>query len=149
MRSIIQSIALVCWLNTALCVTAFCATAPRGVTVTYAYVPKGQLSEAVKGKREALAIEAAWRKELGAGKGARTLLEIPHYSVVVFVGVPAAFALFGRLEIPVQGPKRGLVVNVALAPGSHGTYVVDGGGLILSHLPPEPKPYEWLEVHTE
>jgi len=43
--------------------TVFGAAAPPDVAVTYAFVPKDQLSDAVKGEREALAIEAAWRKQ--------------------------------------------------------------------------------------
>ena len=37
-----------------------------------------------------------------------------------------------------------------VAAGYSGTYVIDGGGVVLMRgIPPEPKPYEWLEVHTE
>lgn len=128
------------------------ATAPAGVAVTYAFVPKERLAEAVRGKQEALEIEAAWdqtmREKAGPPPYPRNFGS-HQYSVVVFVDVPPDFKLSGRLGIPVQHAKNLLTVNVSLAAGYSGTYVVDGGGLILTRgIPPEPKPYEWLDVHT-
>lgn len=129
------------------------ATAPEGVPVVYAFVPKERLSEAVKGKREALEIEEAWRTE-AMSKSARRPYPLnigsAKYSVVVFVDIPSRFALFGKIGIPIQNQKNPLVVNVNLSPGYSGTYVIDGGGLILAKgIPPEPKPYEWLEVRVQ
>jgi hypothetical protein len=128
-------------------------TPPAGVTVAYAFVPKDRLSEAVKGKQEALKIEALWRQEMMAKSDPPPYplnLGNQKYSIVVFVEIPARFALWGRIGIPVQNPSHPVVLNVNLAPGYSGTYVIDGGGLILTEgIPPDPKPYEWLEIHTE
>ena len=153
MKSLVKSaIALAC-ISTAVTATAFCAAPPPDVVVTYAFVPKERLSDAVKGKREALAIEAAWRKEAMAKGGFPPYplnLGNVKYSIVVFVEIPAKFALWGRIGIPVQNPKNPLIVNVNLSPGYSGTYVIDGGGIIFSRgIPTEPKPFEWLEIHTQ
>jgi hypothetical protein len=126
-------------------------TAPAGVTLTYAFVPKDRLAEAVKGRQEALEIEAAWRKAILTQPG-----PVPHaavlantkYSIVVFIENPPHSAIWGKVGIPVQNPRNPVVLNFSLAPGYHGTYVIDGGGLVLFRLPDEPKPFEWLEVHT-
>jgi len=129
--------------------TAATDYAESSVTVTYAFVPKDQLSEAIKGKDEALEIEAAWAKD------ARTKPHYPlnliktHYSIVVFVENTPRQMIWGRIGIPVQGPKHPLVLNVDLSPGYAGTYVVDGGGVALTKIPSEPKPYQWLEFHSE
>lgn len=129
------------------------AVPPAGVTVAYAFVPKDRLADAVKGKREALEIEELWRKEMVAKSGPPPYpinLGNQKYSIVVFVEIPARFALWGRIGIPVQTPRNPVILNVNLAPGYSGTYVIDGGGLILTQgILTEPKPYEWLEIHTE
>ena len=133
--------------------SAFGTNAPEGVAVSYAFVPKARLSEAVKGKVAALEIESAWKKEMTALSGPPSYpinLANQKYSIVVFVEIPARFALWGKIGIPVQTPKNPVVLNVSLAPGYSGTYVIDGGGLILTRgILPDPKPYEWIEVHTE
>lgn len=126
-------------------------TAPAGVTLTYAFVPKDQLAEAVKGRQEALAIEAAWRQAILASPGPApqaAILGNTKYSIVVFIENPPRSAIWGKAGFPVQNPRNPVVLNFSLAPGYHGTYVIDGGGLVLFRLPDEPKPFEWLEVHT-
>lgn len=127
-------------------------TPPEGATVAYALVPKERLADAVKGKQEALAIEDAWRKEMMAKPGPPPYpitLSGQKYSIVVFVEIPPRFALWGKIGLPIQNPKNPVVLNVSLAPGYSGTYVIDGGGLVLTRgIPPEPKAYEWLEINT-
>ena len=129
---------------------AAAAPAPAGVTLTYAFVPKERLADAVKGKQEALEIESAWRKEVMA-KSEQTHLPASlanaKYSIVVFIENPPRSAIWGKVGFPVQNPKNPVILNFSLAPGYHGTYVIDGGGLILFGLPAEPKAFEWLEVH--
>jgi hypothetical protein len=128
----------------------FSATPPPGVTVTYALVPKARLSEAVKGEREALEIEAAWRKVMMAKPHYPFNLINERYSIVVFVEHPASSGLIvGQIGLPIQFPRNPVIVNVSLAVGYNGTYVIDGGGLVLLKIPFEPKPYEWLEFHSE
>ena len=124
------------------------AAPPAGVTVTYAFVPKERLSEAVKGKREALEVEAAWRKEIASKSPAIFGVTSEQYSIVVFVDNVPSSALWGQIGFPIQHP-RSMILNVTLAPGYHGTYVIDGGGMFLMNFPPEPKPYEWIEVHSK
>ena len=68
------------------------------------------------------------------------------YSIVVFVENQPGFAVWGRIGIPIQNPRRPTALHVNLAPSYSGTYVIDGGGVILTRgIPAEPKPYEWLE----
>ena len=55
----------------------------------------------------------------------------------------------GRIGLPIQNPSNPVIVNVSLAVGYNGTYVIDGGGLVLFKILLEPKPYEWLEFHSE
>ena len=123
------------------------------VAVTYAFVPKDRLSDAVKDKTDALAIEAAWRNEFLIKKGSPAYplnLGNAKYSIVVFIEVPARFAIFGKLGIPVQNPKIPSILNVSLSPGYAGTYVIDGGGLVLTKgIPLNPKPYTWIDFHAE
>lgn len=125
------------------------APPPAGVTVTYALVPKERLADAVKGKREALEIEDTWRKQMIAKPHYPAELANENYSIVVFIENPPIAAVWGRIGFPIQNPKSPVVLNLSLAPGYHGTYVIDGGGLVLFKFPAEPKPYEWLEVHCE
>ncbi len=156
MKSILKSlIAFGCFIA-AMAAPALCATPPPDVAVTYAFVPKERLGDAVKGKREALEIESVWRNDAQAKESSKGDLPAypmnvasAEYSIVVFVEVPAKFALWGKIGIPVQNPKHPLIVNVNLAPGPSGIYVIDGAGVSLMRGIPESKPYEWLEVHTE
>lgn len=120
-----------------------------GVTVTYAIVPKDQLTDAVKGDTQASEIEAAWRNALAASSNPMQVLYRTKYSVVVFVHNTATQAIWGRLGFPIQNPNRPtFILNVNLSPGYDGTYVIDGGGLVLPGFP-ESKPYSWLEFHFE
>ena len=132
--------------------TLFGVTPPPGVAVTYALVPKERLADAVKGKREALEIEDAWRRKMMSESGPPPYpmnLGMQRYSIVVFVEIPARFALWGRIGIPVQNPRNPVILNVTLAPGYSGTYVIEGALVLTKGILPEPKPYEWLEVHIE
>jgi hypothetical protein len=133
--------------------TAFCVTPPNGVAVTYAFVPKERLADAVKGKLEALKIERDWRTEKMSKTEISSYpmnLANEKYSIVVFVENSQGTLVAGKIGLPIQSEKTSIVLNVLLAPGYHGTYVIDGGGLILiKGIPAEPKPYEWLEVHVE
>jgi len=128
-------------------------TPPKGVTVTYALVPKERLADAVRDSRVALAIEESWRKDMMAKPGPPGYpinLSGQKYSIVVFVEMPASFALWGKIGLPIQNPKNPVVLNVSQAPGYSGTYVIDGGGLVLTRgILTEPKSYEWLEVNTK
>jgi hypothetical protein len=128
------------------------ATPPAGVTVTYALIPKERLGDAVKGKHEALGIEDAWRKEMMSKPGLPPYpvnLANEKFSIVVFIENPPRSMVWGRIGLPIQNPRNPVILNVSLAPGYSGTYVIDGGGRVLPKIPPEPKPSEWLEVHFE
>ena len=132
--------------------SALGVTRPEGVTVTYALVPKERLADAVRDPQVALAIEDSWRKQMMAKPGPPPYpgnLSGQKYSIVVFVEMPASFALWGKIGLPIQNPKNPVVLNVSQAPGHSGTYVIDGGGLVLIRgIPSVPKAYEWLEVNT-
>jgi len=128
---------------------ALAAIPPAGVAVTYALVPKERLAEAVRGARAALKIEDEWRQAMIAKPGYPIDLAHEKYSIVVFVANPTGGAIWGQVGLPIQSPRHPVVLNVSLAPGYDGTYVIDGGGLILPRIPPEPKPYAWLEIHSE
>lgn len=108
-------------------------TPPAGVTVTYALIPKERLGDAVKGKREALEIEDAWRKAMMSKQGPPSYplnLANEKYSIVVFIENPPRSAVWGRIGLPIQNPLNPVILNVSLAPGYSGTYVIDGGGLV-------------------
>ncbi|MFA5265359.1 MAG: hypothetical protein WC378_16185 [Opitutaceae bacterium] len=153
MKSPIKSIIVIGAICAAFIGNVFGVSPPTGVTVTYALVPKERLADAVKGKLEALEIETTWRKEMMSKAGPPSYplnLANQKYSIVVFVENPPQAMVAGRIGIPIQNPRIPVVLNVTLAPGYHGTYVIDGGGLILTRgILEEPKPYEWLEVHVE
>ena len=133
--------------------SVFGVSPPNGVAVSYALVPKERLTDAVKGKMEALKIERAWRTEMMSKTGLpRYPLNLSNqkYSIVVFVENTPASMIAGNIGLPIQSSRTPVVLNVLLSPGYHGTYVIDGGGLVLMKgIPAEPKPYEWLEVHVE
>ena len=72
------------------------------------------------------------------------------YSIVVFVEVPSKFAVSGRIGIPIQNPKSQSILNVNLSAGYLGTYVIDGGDVVLTRgIPVEPKKYDWIDFHAE
>ncbi len=153
MKSYFKSIIVLGAVCAAFVQSAFCVTPPTGVAVTYALVPKERLADAVKGKLEALKIERDWRTEMMA----QTALPVyplnlgnQKYSIVIFVENTPAAMVAGKIGLPIQNSRTPVVLNVLLAPGYHGTYVIDGGGLVLTKgIPAEPKQYEWLEVHVE
>ena len=108
--------------------SSYGTSAPKGVKVTYVFVPKSLLSEAVEGEKQALEIEASWLRESIILEQNNT---VPNprrmrYALVLFIE---------------NSPKF---------PGYSGTYVIDGGGspLLSDSIPVNPKPYDWLEVHT-
>ncbi|MCF3649208.1 hypothetical protein [Synoicihabitans lomoniglobus] len=121
---------------------------PTDITVHYTFVPPERLSDAVKSPQAALEIEETWRHRMADSPMPHAITD---YSIVVFVNAPPrAGAIWGRLGIPVQGPRNLREIKVTLAAGYHGTYVVAGGGVILHPgIPPKPKPYEWLEFHRK
>jgi len=131
---------------------AFGVTPPAGVSVIYALVPKERLADAVKGKIEALEIEAAWRTQMMAKPGPPVYpmnLANEKYSIVVFIENPPQSLVWGRIAFPIQSARNPVVLNVSLAPGYSGTYVIDGGGLILPEIPVQHRPSAWLDVHVE
>jgi hypothetical protein len=153
MRTHIRSIIVLGAICAAFIGNAFGVSPPAGVAVTYALVPKERLADAVKGKLEALEIESAWRTEMMSKTGMPPYplnLANQKYSIIVFIENTPAAMVAGKIGIPIQSPRPSFVLNVLLAPSYHGTYVIDGGGLVLMKgIPKEPKPYEWLEVHVE
>lgn len=136
----------------AITTAGFAETQHPDVSVRYAYVPKHRLAEAVGSIESALAIEQQWRTAAIDTDGLQPypMNLSPDYSIVLFIKCPALFALWGQLSIPAAQPKYPRLLNISLSPGYEGTYVIDGGGLYLVHgIPPEPKPYTWIEFHTK
>ena len=132
--------------------SSYGTSAPKGVKVTYVFVPKSLLSEAVEGEKQALEIEASWLRESIILEQNNT---VPNprrmrYALVLFIENSPKFALWGVIGIPVPNQRNPVRVNVSLSPGYSGTYVIDGGGspLLSDSIPVNPKPYDWLEVHT-
>ena len=153
MKSHLRCIIAIAVICAAFVQNAFGVSPPDGVVVTYALVPKERLTDAVKGKSEALKIEQEWRTEMMMKEGLPPYplnLANQKYSIIVFVENTPAGMVAGKIGLPIQSARTPVVLNVILAPGYHGTYVIDGGGLVLTKgIPADPKPFEWLEVHVE
>jgi hypothetical protein len=117
---------------------------PR-VTVIYAVVPRERLADAIAGERQALAIEGEWRERLAAYPEA----SVSRTSIVVFVANTPNVATWGELGLPVRRSGPPVIVEVSLAPGYRGTYVVDDGGRPFPAPPADHKPFAWVKYHSE